>query len=1085
MFRTILHKPDNSEQIRIFRILLLIGGVSMIFYGLMFGKVNPDNFEVMSFRYILSLLSFLLLGASFMKRVPQHLFIRGTEVIFYLYTINSMYGVYNNGFEHYHQIGLFLLLASISVGLRNVFALFFYLLIFFVAFIFVNLLAGIDLEDKVFNISSYFIISAVLLFVGVVRIKAQERSLVGTTYLSSILNQSVDAIVVADSSGVITDCNYRLAQLLRAEDREMIGLNINQILAEPLNKDERLNVIKQVTSGKPWRRQLLCKTFDGHKFWADIGISGVETGGEPAFLIRLTDITSIKKAEDKLRKSEERYSLALEGANDGIWDWDLLTNEVFFSQRYKSMLGHTDKTFPNKPMEFFNHVHKDDVDRVRQVLEDCFAGKVDSTNEVFRMKHRNGDDVWILARGRAQRDTTGRSIRMSGSHTDITEQRNAQALLQGIMDSSLNGIMAYKAIRKNGNIIDLECILSNNAASDLLKGLVDTMLGRKLREEFPTVVDLGIWKKMVHTIETGEAYTDEILFSSLDKGAKWLQIMVTKLNDGLAVAFEDITVRKNAEDELLKAKEEAEAGARAKSEFLATMSHEIRTPMNAVIGMTGLLLETKLNPIQHEYVNTIRVSGDNLLSIINEILDYSKIDSGKMDLEEQVFDLLETVEDVVGLLAKSAIDKRLELVYYLDPDVPRLVIGDATRLRQVLVNLMSNAIKFTEKGEVFLYITTIGGTRERPELEFSVRDSGIGIPAEKIPNLFHLFSQVDSSTTRKYGGTGLGLAISRKLVELMGGHIWVESELGKGSTFKFNISLEVDPNELVSTNSSTYSERELNGRRIMIVDDNETNLKILQIQCIKWGMKVQAYNNPDMALNALMEMPAEEVPHIAIFDMQMPGMDGKQLAKKVRSKYGPQKLPIVMLTSLGRDPKLASPDLFVAYLVKPARQAQVFLTLCKALKRSAVAKVKAPEPVKELPAIRKNLRILLAEDNLINQRVATGILENIGFRNDSVGNGLEVLDMLKGHEYDLILMDVQMPDMDGLEATMTIREDKDLKNQPIIIAMTANAMKEDRERCLKAGMDDYIAKPVKISDIRAMLLKWFPNTVEKEKTPQA
>ena len=462
------------------------------------------------------------------------------------------------------------------------------------------------------------------------------------------------------------------------------------------------------------------------------------------------------------------------------------------------------------------------------------------------------------------------------------------------------------------------------------------------------------------------------------------------------------------------------------------------------------------------------------MTIINEILDYSKIDSGKMDLEEQVFDLLETVEDVVGLLTKSAIDKRLELVYYLDPDVPRMVIGDATRLRQVLVNLMSNAIKFTQKGEVFLYVTITGGTREKPELEFSVRDSGIGIPPEKVKNLFQLFSQVDSSTTRKYGGTGLGLAISRKLVELMGGSIWVESEVGTGSTFKFTISLDVDIDEQ-SNNVSKYHEKDLEGKRIMIVDDNETNLKILQIQCVKWGMKVQAYLDPEMALTDLSEMDADRVPHIAIFDMQMPHMDGKALAKRVREKYGPQKLPMVMLTSLGRNPKLESTDLFVAYLVKPARQAQLFLTLCKVLKRSAVAKIKEqPKEQPSLPTIRKDLRILLAEDNLINQRVASGILENIGFRTDVVGNGIEVLEMLEDHSYDLIFMDVQMPEMDGLEATEQIREQKDPKKQPLIIAMTANAMKEDRDRCLKAGMDDYIAKPVKINDIREMLFKWFP-----------
>lgn len=1075
MFRTILQKPDNSEQIRIFRILLFIGGVGMTLYGHLFSEVNNGaEYQIMTLRYSLSVLSFLMLGASFIKRVPNNVFIRGTEVIFYLFTLNSLYSVYQSGMNYNHLIGLFLLIASVSVGLKNLIDLLVYLTFFLITFLVVNILAEIPDSAKVFNFSSFVLIATVLLFIGGIRIRAQERSIVGTSYLASILNQSIDAIVIADSSGVVMDSNYRLAELFKAEEKDLHGFNVNRLLFDPLSKNERLKIIEQVLAGKPWRKQLVCKSFTGETFWADVGISKVETEVARSFMIRLTDITNVKKTEEKLRRSQERYELALDGANDGIWDWDLVNNIVFFSKRYKSMLGHTDKSFPNDPMEFFKHVHSEDVDRVRGVLKDCFAGRLDSCNEIFRMKHRNGDVLWILARGKAQRDQDGRSIRMSGSHTDITEQRKAQDILQGIMDSSLNGIMAYQAVRKNGYIVDFECILSNKAASKMISSLVDNMVGKRLREVFPEVVDVGIWDKLLDVVNNNEPYREEIPFD-IGGPDSWLQIMASKLNDGFAIAFEDISTRKNAEDELLKAKEEAEAGARAKSEFLATMSHEIRTPMNAVIGMTGLLLETNLNTIQSDYVNTIRVSGDNLLAIINEILDYSKIDSGKMDLEEQNFDLLETVEDVVGLLAKSAIDKRIELVYYLDPDVPRMVIGDATRLRQVLVNLMSNAIKFTSEGEVFLYITIVGGTRERPELEFSIRDSGIGIPPEKIENLFKLFSQVDSSTTRKYGGTGLGLAISRKLVELMGGNIWVESQVGKGSTFKFTISFEVDDKELATTNVN-YHERELEGKRIMIVDDNETNLKILQIQCVKWGMKVHAYMDPNVAMEALMEMDIEDAPHLAVFDMQMPNMDGKDLAKKVRSKFGPQKLPIVMLTSLGRDPKLASLDLFVAYLVKPARQAQLFLTLCKALKRSAVAKVKDPEMAlsKEQINIRKGLRILLAEDNLINQRVASGILENIGFRNDVVANGIEALEMMNDHVYDLILMDVQMPDMDGLEATKKIRERKDLKTQPIIIAMTANAMKEDRDRCLKAGMDDYIAKPVKIIDIREMLFKWFP-----------
>ncbi|MDX1428799.1 MAG: response regulator, partial [Rhodothermales bacterium] len=712
-------------------------------------------------------------------------------------------------------------------------------------------------------------------------------------------------------------------------------------------------------------------------------------------------------------------------------------------------------------------------------------------------------EEWMTRRLEAHRNPAGAQLqrRRDGRWIQVNERKTDEGGIVAVYADISELKQAEEAARRSQELLatvldhlpapvylrDLEgrFTLVNGAYEQVYNVTRDGVLGKTLNDIYPREFAELAKTQDREVIETREVHEYEIKVDQPDREHTFAVVRFPIADSagellGVCGVEHDITVRKLAEAQLRMAKEEAEAANEAKSAFLATMSHEIRTPMNGVIGMTSLLLNTELSSEQREYTEIIRSSSDDLLTIINDILDFSKIEAGKMEIERQPFDLRDCLETALDLFTSKASEKKIDLAYMVEEDVPSAIKGDVTRLRQILANLLSNAVKFTQEGEVVLSVSAKAIGTPNPdstypdyELRFAVSDTGIGIPPDRMDRLFQSFSQVDASTSRRYGGTGLGLVISKRLCEMMGGTMWVESEVGKGTTFYFTIRGQ---GALAPSRAYLHAvEPKLEGKRMLIVDDHPTNRVILTVQSREWGMLPTPLASPIEALECLARGERFD---IAILDMQMAEIDGAALAKKIRERWGPTELPLVMLTSIGELQSDAEQSDFEAFLTKPIKPSQLYNVLVSIFADQPVPARLPPERHEKLfdaeMGNRLPLRILLAEDNVTNQKLALRILEQLGYRADIAANGLEVLEALERQSYDVILMDMQMPEMDGLEATRMIRQKILPGTGPRIIAMTANAMPGDRELCLQAGMNDYVSKPIRVNELVDALYRCEP-----------
>ena len=793
--------------------------------------------------------------------------------------------------------------------------------------------------------------------------------------------------------------------------------------------------------------------------------------------IATTSTDSVRRLQTALNHSEAFYLSLVENLPGNFLRKDLDGRFTFVNSRFcrtiglprEQILGRTD--FDLYPAELARLYKEADEQVIR-------TGRTTESVEAHRTP--NGT-LYVQVIKSPVFDESGRIIGIQGIFWDVTERVRAEealqeerVLLHALLETVPDSIY-FKD--RDSRFLRVSTALARRV------GVADPadVIGKTDADFFAPEHAADALADERRSLETGRPILGTLEREVWQDGTEtWVSTTKVPMRNargeivGTLGVTRDVTAMKQAEEAIAEARDAALESARFKAEFLANMSHEIRTPLNAIVGMTGLLLDTQLDPEQRDFTETIRGSADLLLDIVNDVLDFSKLEAGKMSIEQTPFDLAQVVEESADLLAERAQTKGVELVSAISPETPLRLIGDPSRLRQVLVNLIGNAVKFTEQGEVVVSVQPEHVDQHQVRLRFSVRDTGIGIPKEAQARLFNAFTQADGSTTRKYGGTGLGLAICRQIVDLMGGTIELESEVGRGSTFSFVLTLRRQP--WVAARPTPPPDT-LDGIRVLIVDDNETNRRILHHQVIAWRMRNGCAASGPEALDILRRAAAEGDPYrLVVLDMQMPGMDGFDVARTIQDDPALAGTNIVILTSLASHPR--ETDLaklgIKAYLTKPVKQSKLMDCLAEVVSGPGVAPL-APAvapPASGETVARKPLRILLAEDNAVNQKVALRLLARLGYTADAVADGVEAIQAIQRAPYDVILMDCQMPRLDGYAATRRIRE---LEGRMIgmprhhIIALTANSMGGDRERCLEAGMDAYVSKPVRREELAAAL----------------
>ncbi|MGB3681618.1 MAG: PAS domain S-box protein [Rubrobacteraceae bacterium] len=944
------------------------------------------------------------------------------------------------------------------------------------------------------------IILGIAIFIAILnrRFKAQESVLEESEELNrAIVETAPNAIITMSSDGLINRFNSQAEQIFGYKAEDIVGEPLRMLMPERFREPHEKGFRRYLETGEArvlgGTVELAGLRKNGEEFPAELSLGEIRYGEDRSFVGIIRDITGRKKEAEELREAEERFRAIFEEAAVGI---SIATPERVLTdtnQAYQEMVGYTGEELHGKLIDELTH--PDDITRDDELNEGLLRGEMSRYQREKRYVREDGEEIWVLPTVTTVRGEDGEPLFLIGMVEDITERKRAaeelaesEARFRALFDQTAIGVCVADLDRR---------LTDTNAAYQKITGYsAEELVGMStlaLTHPEDRAGDTG--KRRAFASDDSDNYRREKRYVRKDGEVVWANAASSLVRDEqgeprfIMGVVEDVTERKQAEIALEKAKEEAEAANRAKSEFLANMSHEIRTPMNGVIGMSDLLMDTDLDSEQREYVETVRSSGETLLTLINDVLDFSKIEAEKVELENIIFDLRTSVEDTAVLLAERAQSKGLQIASLVDYDVPTALRGDPGRLRQVLTNLLGNAIKFTEEGEVVLKAEISEEKEEHAMVRFEIRDTGIGMNEEQRGRLFESFVQADASTTRRYGGTGLGLAISQKLVGLMGGEIQVESEPGQGSAFRFTARFE----KLSSEAPSGLSPRaDLHGLKALIVDDNATNRAVLRYQVTPWGMEVDDAREGSGALEKLRAAAESGEPYdLALLDMQMPNMDGLELARTIKGDRRISGTRLVLVTSMGQrgDGEEARRVGIEAYLTKPVRQAQLYEMLSIVM---GSEEIKAESPDEGRPLVTTHTlkeaeahtkaRLLLAEDNAVNQKVAVRTLEKLGYRVDVADDGEEALEAVLRADYAAIIMDCQMPKMDGYEASAEIRRrEAETGHHVPIIALTANALQGDREKALAAGMDDYVAKPVKAGELDGLLKRWV--SVEEAEEP--
>ena len=791
---------------------------------------------------------------------------------------------------------------------------------------------------------------------------------------------------------------------------------------------------------------------------------------EMDLLHRMGELVAVARdrqnAEDALRVSEERYQLAMDAASDGLWDWDVTGDNMYFSPRYQTMLGYRPTELLGNIRAWWRLLHPEDKSSTIHFFEHQLETSDSSFQFVYRIRRKNGSYCTVRSKGKVVfRDAMGKPMRVIGTTVDITHQIERErelSMARFSLDSAGDHIHWFRRDGYHKYV--------NESACKALGFSQEELLQLSIMDINPAVTHSS-WKKLWEQLVLRKGMTYETLRKTSDGTVFPVEITANYMEyEGEGYLFasgRNITDRKQAEEALHKAKEVADQANQAKSNFLANMSHEIRTPMNAIIGLSHLVQETQLSCQQRDYISKIQTSAHDLLGIINDILDFSRIEAGKLNMENIEFDLGSVFDNVYNLSSIKAREKGLTLTYDIQPDVPRHLWGDPLRLGQILINLTHNALKFTSEGEVNVSAGLISSRQDVVRLQFSVTDTGIGISQQQQGKLFQSFSQVDGSTTRKFGGTGLGLAICKNLVNMMNGDISVDSEPGRGSTFRFSAELGV-------AHQARVLEHSLAGVRVLVVDDNPEARALLISHLQTTGCEIRESGHGYEALALLKEKnsSADEAFSLVLIDWRMPDIDGIELAESIHKLQLAIEPRLIMVSAYGREELMARASGEVdAFLIKPVNRSVLVETILRTLERPNIVKTEVIEKARFCEIIPRG-RILLAEDNEINRQVARELLQGMGLEVVMVTNGIEAVEQVKREDFDLVFMDIQMPEMDGYQATRIIRK-KLGKDKLIIIAMTAHAMTGDRERCLRAGMNDHISKPLSPDALRQMVRHWL------------